>query len=197
MTVAAKRGDNVDDIRKALTALEKALANSAATKGEAPPELANLREAVETAAKKGENVARISKELGAVEKALTGREYERPKLEAPNTEQPGFPEFPRRGGGFDRGGFGRNLDGFGGRGRIVVGGADGFNATSVAVSNGNFVIRAWVNDVNYTLTGSIAATAGAKVVIKDGNKTIEAESLKKVPEAYRANVEKLLKMLDR
>lgn len=188
---AAKRGENVDSIQSALAALEKALAKGAAKKDEAPPELTALREAVESAAKKGENVAQISKELGLIEKALTGREYVRPKVEEP------VPEFPRRGGGFGGPGFGPPGGGFGGRGRVVIGGAEGFNTTAVTVSNGNFVIRARLNDVTFTVTGTTDAPNDAKVTIKDGDKTIEAESLKKVPEEHRPAVEKLLKMVNR
>lgn len=182
VAAAEKRGENVDGVRKALAALEKALAKGAAKPGEAPPELTALRDAVEAAAKKGENVGAISKELGAVEKALTGREYQRPKLEEPRAE-PMRPEFPRRGG-------------FGG-GRVVVGGADGFNATSVAISNGDFVIRARLNNVSYTLSGTLDVPDGAKITIKDGDKTVEVGTLKKVPEEYRPQVEKLLKMVSR
>lgn len=191
VAAAAKRGENVDSIKSALVALEKALAKGAVKKDEAPPELTALREAVEGAAKKGENVAQISKELGLIEKALTGREYVRPKVEEP------VPEFPRRGAGaFGGGGFGPPGGGFGGRGRVVVGG-DGFNTTAVTVSNGNFVIRARLNDVTFTITGATDAPNDAKITIKDGDKTIEAESLKKVPEEHRPAVEKLLKMVNR
>lgn len=78
IATADKRGENVDDIRRALDALEKKLAKGAAVpKGAAPAELAALRRAVEAAARKGERVDAIVKELEAVEKALTGRVFVR------------------------------------------------------------------------------------------------------------------------
>lgn len=180
VAAAEKRGENVDEIRKALAALEKALAKGAAKPGEAPPELRALRDAVEAAAKKGENVEPISKALGAVEKALTGREYERPKVEEPK------PEFPRRPGGF-----GPNPGG-----RVVVGGTTTVTR-SVVITNNNFVIQSRANDVTYNITGALDAADAAKITIKDGNKTIEADGLKKVPEEYRAHVERLLKSVAR
>ncbi|HEY1187419.1 MAG TPA: PDZ domain-containing protein [Gemmata sp.] len=176
VAAAEKRGDNVDSIRGALAALERVLAKGAAKRGDAPPELAALREAVESAAKKGENVAAISKELGAVEKALTGREYERPKIEEPKPDP--LPEFPRRPG-------------------VIVRPPGGFNTTSVTISNGNFAIRARLNDVTYTITGTKDATVAPKIVIKSGDKTIETDDLKKVPDAYRPHVERLLKSVNR
>lgn len=56
-----------------------------------PPELAELRKAVEDAARKGENVDEIRKQLEAVEKALAGKAWVRPKP----VEDPAEP--PRRG----------------------------------------------------------------------------------------------------
>jgi hypothetical protein len=44
-----------------------------------PPELAELRKAVEDAARKGENVDEIRKQLEALEKALAGKAWVRPK----------------------------------------------------------------------------------------------------------------------
>lgn len=104
---ATKRGDNVDEVAKALDALEQALAKGvAAPGGSAPPELTALRNAVEAAARKGENVEQIRKELEAVEKAITGRTFSRQKpVPPPQPEQfarpkpqpqpdPFLPEFP-------------------------------------------------------------------------------------------------------
>src|SRR4051812_23501503 len=105
---ASKRGDNVDEVARAVDALEKALAKGlTAQNGVAPPELAAVRNAVEAAARKGENVEQIRKELEAVEKAVTGRTFTRPKPPPPQPEpfnrpaprpqpQPDFflPEFP-------------------------------------------------------------------------------------------------------
>jgi hypothetical protein len=104
---ASKRGENVDEIRKALDALDKLLTKgwTAPKPGEtipAPVELAALREAVEAAAKKGENVEAISKELEVIEKAMTGKSFMRPKPLPPLPEQPrpqpqdpfNFPQVP-------------------------------------------------------------------------------------------------------
>lgn len=188
VTAADKRGENVGAITDALTALEKALAKNAAKPGEAPPELTALRVAVESALKKGENVEAIAKELALVEKALTGREYERPKPPEPKVEP--VPQFPRRGG------FGGGGVVIGGGGRMVIGGG-GFNSTSVTISNGNFTVRAKLGDVTYTVTGTADATVAPKITIKDGEKTVETDDLKKVPEEYRPAVERLLKMVNR
>jgi hypothetical protein len=185
VTTADKKGENVEAIRDALSAFEKALAKGAAKPGEAPPELTALREAVEMAARKGENVGTISKELGAIEKALTGREYERPKPPPPPQPEP-VPPMRRPGG-------------FAGGGRVVIGGGagvgGGFNATSITISNGNFIIKARRGEVAYTLTGSTFGVEATKITIQDGEKKIETEDVKKVPEEYRPAVEQLLKMV--
>lgn len=55
-----------------------------------PPELAELRKAVEDAARKGENVDEIRKQLESLEKALAGKAWVRPKP----VEEPADP--PRR-----------------------------------------------------------------------------------------------------
>ena len=175
VAAANKRGENVDTILAALTALEKALAKGAVKPGDAPAELIELRETVEQAAKKGENVEAIARELALVEKALTGRAYERPKPPAPRRE-PVRP-FPPRGDGF-------------GRGVIVTN-------TIVTVTNGTFTIKAKQNDVAYAITGTTDATGALKIVIEDGKKTVEADDVKKVPEGYRPMVEQLLKVVNR
>lgn len=68
---AAKKGENVGDIRSALEALEKAAPTAAA--GRVPRELQAVRDAVEAAARKGENVERVAQELAKVETAVAGR----------------------------------------------------------------------------------------------------------------------------
>lgn len=86
---ASKRGDNVDEVAKALAALEAALAKGAAGPNrQAPPELVALRDAVEAAGRKGENVEAIRKELEAVEKAITGQVLSRPKPALPPLANP-------------------------------------------------------------------------------------------------------------
>ena len=190
VTAADKRGDNVEAIRDALTAFEKAVTKGNAAKpgATAPPELTALRDAVEAAGRKGENVAEISKQLGLIEKALTGRAYERPKPPPPPPE-PALPKFNPRREGFGRGGRG----GFGGR--IVIGNAGNGNSMSVVITNGDFTIRAKQGVVSYLITGQSGANGAevAKIHITDGEKKIEATELKKVPDAYRPTVERLLK----
>ncbi len=176
VAAADKRGENVGAISEALAAFEKVLAKNAAKPGEASPELTALREAVESAAKKGENVEAIAKELALIEKAITGREYERPKPPEPPKPAP-VPPFRRPGG-------------------IAINGG-GFNGTSITISNGNFVIKARQGDVTYTVTGTADATTAPKIIIKDGEKTIETDDLKKVPDAHRPAVERLLKVVNR
>ena len=82
VTTASKRGENVDEIRKALDALEKVLAKGwtapkPGTTTPTPAELMALRQAVEAAAKKGEKVEVIARELEVVEKLLVGRAFGR------------------------------------------------------------------------------------------------------------------------
>ena len=151
--------------------------------GEAPPELAALRDAVETAAKKGENVEAIAKELGLIEKALTGREYERPKPPPPPKLSRCAP-FPQRGGGVR----------IGGGGGLVIGpGGGGFNAhVRHHLRRHVHRSRRAQGDVTYLLTGSTNGTEAPKIMIQDGEKKIETDDLKKVPEEYRPAAERLL-----
>lgn len=187
VTVAETRGHNVGMIAEALATFEKALAkNTSAKPGEAPAELTALREAVEVAAKKGENVEAISKELSLLEKTLTGRAYERPRLPEPKLD----PVPPlRRGGVIIGGGMGR--------GRVVIGGAEGFNFNSVTITNNTFVLKARQNDVTYTITGTLDGNDPPKIVIQAGENKIEADNVKNVPEKYRDHVEKMLKSVKR
>ncbi|MBA4065423.1 MAG: hypothetical protein C0501_17260 [Isosphaera sp.] len=95
---AAKKGNNVGEIAKAVDALEKALAGGfvAPKPGTPiPPELTAVRDAVEAAARKGENVDGIRTELEAVEKAVTGRVLDRPKPPPP-ADPPVRPRDPFR-----------------------------------------------------------------------------------------------------
>jgi hypothetical protein len=185
VTTAERKGENIGAVIEALAAFEKALTRNTLKTGEAPPELTALREAVETAAKKGENVSAISKELGLIEKALTGREYERPKT--PETKLTPVPPL-RRGGGII----------INGRGGIVIGDAgDGVTTTSITISGGTFTIKARRNNVTYSVTGDTNGINPPKIVIQDGEKKIEADDPKKVPEDYRPTAEKLLKMITR
>lgn len=191
VAVAHKRGDNVEAVAVALSAFENALPKATIKPGEVPPKLTALRAAVEVAFKKGENVEAISKELGHIEKALTGKAFERVKAPDPVVEpEPAFPFRPGR----PRRGFGR-ADGFGG-GRIVIGGGN-FNSTAVTISNNRFTIRARRDNVNYTITSPAQAKDTLRIVIRDGEKMVEATEVKKVPEKYRPAVEELLKMVKR
>jgi len=103
---AGKRGDNVDEVRKAVDVLEKFLAKGwtppvGGRAVAAPPELVAVRESVEAASKKGENVEEIRKQLELVEKTMTGNVLARPKPlpppdepVRPNPRNPDFPGFP-------------------------------------------------------------------------------------------------------
>jgi hypothetical protein len=96
VVTAGKRGENVDEVRAALDALEKAAPKAQA--GRVPPELQALRDAVDAATRKGENVEAIAKELAAVETAIAGRSLARPKpVPRPEPQPEPRPEFPGRG----------------------------------------------------------------------------------------------------
>jgi serine protease Do len=100
---ASKRGNNVDEVAKAVDALEKRLAKgfTPPKPGEAPPaELLALRGAVEAAGAKGENVEGIRAELEKVEKAITGKTLAPPKPLPPPVDPPPFRPMP--GNPFDR-----------------------------------------------------------------------------------------------
>src|SRR5262249_16901162 len=77
-------------------------------------------------------------------------------------------------------------------GGVVIGPANGFNTRSITISNGNFTIKARQGDVTFEITGQINGTDATKFVITDGEKKIEVEDLKKVPEDYRPAAERLL-----
>ncbi|MBA4064151.1 MAG: hypothetical protein C0501_10645 [Isosphaera sp.] len=197
---AAKKGNNVGEIAKAVDAVGQLLAKgwAAPKPGDAPPpELAALRDAVEAAARKGENVDGIRTELEAVEKALVGRTLTAAKPEVTPLGEPKVePDLPRfgRGGVIVRGG---GVVIGGGR-RVVIGGGDaGFR--SVTISNDAFTIKASQGGIEYVISGRLADddADAVKVVITDGEKKVEAESLKKVPEQYREGVDKLLKSIRR
>jgi hypothetical protein len=191
VTKAQERGENVSTIAEAVKTLEKALAKFAGKPGEAPPELTALRDTVEAVARKGENVEAISKELGRIEKALTGQAYERPKPPEPKLD----PDPPLRGGrGVGING-NRVVIGGGFNGRITINGAGGnFNATSITIVNGTFTIKARQGEVTYTVSGEMNADA-VKIVVETGEKKIEAEDIKKLPQEHRPAVEELLRMI--
>lgn len=99
IATAAKRGENVDEIQKALDAFART--SPKAGSGTVSPQLQALRDAVDAAARKGENVEAITKELVAIEMAVAGKNLARPRPEPvrpeinpnPNPGQP-FP-FPQ------------------------------------------------------------------------------------------------------
>ncbi|MBN9118130.1 MAG: PDZ domain-containing protein [Planctomycetes bacterium] len=93
VNAAAKKGENVEDIRAALEAFEKTSPQAAA--GRVPPELQALRDAVDAAAKKGENVEAITKELVAVEMTVAGRALTKPKPEPQPEPRPNPGRLPR------------------------------------------------------------------------------------------------------
>src|SRR5262245_54372654 len=81
---ADKRGENVDEVSKALDVLEKAVAKGLKLEaGKVPAELTALRQAVEAAARKGENVEEVARQLEAVEMKLVGRVLTAPKPVTP------------------------------------------------------------------------------------------------------------------
>jgi hypothetical protein len=93
ITTASKRGANLDEVTKALAALDKLLAagwKKPEAKADAPKELIALRQAVEAAGRKGENVEEIARQLEAVEMNLLGR-----ALTAPKPVPPPLGEIPR------------------------------------------------------------------------------------------------------
>ena len=51
--------------------------------------------------------------------------------------------------------------------------------------------------MSYTITTHIDALDMVKILIQDGEKKIETEDVKKVPEEYRPTVEKLMKSVTR
>ena len=192
-----QRGNNVVVIAEAVAALEKSLAKFAGKPGEAPPELSALRDAVETAAKKGENVEAISQELGRLEKVLTGRAYARPKLPEPKLD-PVAPMRPGRGGVVINGGGNRVVIAGGIQGRVTINGGGGnFDTTSITIANGEFTIKARKGDINYTVTGDLNGAGNEKIVVQVGEKKIETQDIKKLPEEYRPAVEELLQMISR
>jgi serine protease Do len=84
VAAASKRGDNVDEVAKALDAFDKAIGKGIKADAKSPPvELVALRNAVEAAARKGENVDDIRKQLDAVEKKVVGRVLVAPKPAPP------------------------------------------------------------------------------------------------------------------
>jgi len=90
---ASKRGENVDEIKKALAAFEKS--GPKVKSGTVPPELQALRDAVDDAARKGENVEAIAKELTAVEMAVAGKSLAKPRPQPQPQPDPGpVPDLP-------------------------------------------------------------------------------------------------------
>lgn len=88
---ASKRGENVDEVARALAALEKVLVGGWKPKERdqnGPPELQAVRQAAEAAGRKGENVEEIIKQLEVVEKKLTGRVQTAPKPVPPPLGDP-------------------------------------------------------------------------------------------------------------
>jgi hypothetical protein len=90
---AAKRGENVDEVRKALDAFAKSAPKPGAGVSK---ELQALRDAVDAAGRKGENVEAIAKELAAVEMTVAGKSLVKPRVEPkrPELDPNGRPPFP-------------------------------------------------------------------------------------------------------
>jgi serine protease Do len=99
LQAANKRGDNVDEVAKALAAFEKAMGSGFKVDSKNPPaELTTLRNAVESAGRKGENVDDIRKQLDQVEMKLLGRVLVAPKPATPplGDPPPARPDPPQR-----------------------------------------------------------------------------------------------------
>ena len=64
--------------------------------------------------------------------------------------------------------------------------------TSVSVNDGHFTISATRDAVRYTIEGSTEGAKAESIKIVDGETNVDVKSVDKVPEAYRAEVEKLL-----
>jgi hypothetical protein len=202
---ASKRGNNVDEVAKALDALEKALAKgfTPPKPGAAPPaELVALREAVEAAGKKGENVDGIRAELETIEKAITGKALTPPKpvpVEPPPTPQP---DFNRRGGIVIQGGGGNVV--IRGGGNVVIRnmqiGGRGGSATTITLNGNEFTIKSAADGITYDIRGAVGEDGPIldKVTITDGDKKpVEVKTLKDVPKEHQPAVEKLLKSISR
>jgi hypothetical protein len=213
VAAASKRGANLDEVARALDALEKALAKGftppkAGATAAPPPELVALREAVETAGRKGERVDAVRKELDAVEIAMTGKAYERPRPVALPDPSPRFEPQPnfggRRGGVVIRGGEGANVVIRGG-GNVTIrgmqlGGGRGGNSTTITLSGTEFTIKSSQDALTYLIQGAIGDSGPIidKVTITDGDKKpVEVKSLKDVPEQHKPAVERLLKSIGR
>jgi beta-lactamase regulating signal transducer with metallopeptidase domain/tetratricopeptide (TPR) repeat protein len=62
---------------------------------------------------------------------------------------------------------------------------------SVSVNDGDYTINAKKDGVSYDIKGT-ADGGPSSIVIKDGDKTVKAASVEKLPEAYRDDVKKML-----
>lgn len=167
---ADKRGENVDEIRKALDAFEKALPS--AKPGVVPPELQTLRDAVDAAVRKGERVEEVSKELNVVELAVAGRTLSRPAPKPKPT--PGQP----------------------GGETVTLAMPGGFDAFTGKVAEGKFTIYATKDKVVFTLTGTVDR-AGiptlARAMVEPPGMMHTSDLVFKLPVEYQKDVETLLK----
>jgi beta-lactamase regulating signal transducer with metallopeptidase domain len=77
-------------------------------------------------------------------------------------------------------------------GKALGGKIEGKTTTmSVQVNDGEYTIDAKKDGVKYEIKGSTDG-GPSSIVIKDGDKTVKAESVEKLPEQYRADVKKML-----
>lgn len=77
-------------------------------------------------------------------------------------------------------------------GKVIGGKIEGKNTQmSVQVNDGDYTINATKDDVKYEIKGTTEG-GPTSIVIKDGGKTVKAESVDKLPEQYRADVKKML-----
>jgi hypothetical protein len=76
---------------------------------------------------------------------------------------------------------------------------DGFGTVSYTNSNGSFKLKASKGEAKFTLTGTVdegGKPTVTEATVEDGDKTHAAESVAKLPEAYRADAEALLKSIE-
>lgn len=80
----------------------------------------------------------------------------------------------------------------------VVRAPAGFGSVSYTNANGSFTLKGSKGDVRYTLTGTVGERGKPTLTgatVEDGGQTHTAESVAKLPGAYRADAEQLLKAI--
>ena len=75
-----------------------------------------------------------------------------------------------------------------------VGGGVEASSTSISINNGEFTIESTQDGVKFTITGSVEGgkAVPSKIKVVDGETKVDADTVEKVPAAYRDRVSKLL-----